>query len=144
MKKAHLSIYSTARPPTIAAPTIPHAAVSRGAAPAVEVGVAAPDPLGDDPAPLWPWPSAVDSLALRAAAAPENGVALTPVLFLQLVGLSFWTVLEKVMSAHCGDVSQKRRFRWGYLVQEKNNIQRRVHRWDHRWSQPAKSRSCRP
>lgn len=40
-------------------------------------------------------------MALRAAAAPKKGVALTPVLFLQPVGVSDATVLEKVMSAHC-------------------------------------------
>lgn len=98
--------YNTARPPISAAPIIPQAAVSRGAAAPLEVAVAAV-PLAEeeelDPELLWAWPSAVDSLALRAAAAPEKGVAVTPVLFLQTVGdtSSLVTADVKVTSAHC-------------------------------------------
>ena len=41
-----------------------------------------------DEEPSWAPPVAVDSLALRSAAAPVNSTALTPVLFLQVEGSS--------------------------------------------------------
>lgn len=108
LPKDKIPPYNTARPPISAAPIIPQAAVSRGAAAPLEVAVAAV-PLAEeeeeelDPELLWAWPSAVDSLALRAAAAPEKGVAVTPVLFLQTVGdtSSLVTADVKVTSAHC-------------------------------------------
>lgn len=65
-----ISNHNRATPPTTTAPSIPHAAVSNGAA-------AFEEPLFE---PLCGWPLGVDSLAFRIAAAPEKMVALTPVL----------------------------------------------------------------
>lgn len=108
------TIYSAARPPITAAPIIPQAAVSRGTAAPLEVEVDAAlvaelveeaeevVEVLEELEPLWASPSAVDSLAWRRAAAPERGVALTPVLFAQTDAetSSLVRVEVKVTSAH--------------------------------------------
>lgn len=80
--------YNRAIPPTTAAPSIPHAAVSKATAPPVEVAaVELPEEVLEEEL-LCASPEAVDSLALRSAAAPVKATAVTPVLFEQEDGSS--------------------------------------------------------
>lgn len=53
--------------------------------------------------PLWAPPVAVDSLALRLAASPENTVATTLVLLLHCEGTEYLTEEENWTSAHYGN-----------------------------------------
>jgi hypothetical protein len=78
-KQKQNTLYSTARPPTNAAPITPQAAVCMGIAAPLEVEVVEEEPL-------CATPSAVDSFALRLAESPEKAVARTLVLLLQADG----------------------------------------------------------
>jgi hypothetical protein len=53
-------------------------------------------------------PSELDRFAMRVAAEPEKGVAVTPVLFVHWLGLLAMMLEEKIISAHYNDQSGKR------------------------------------
>ena len=73
----------------MAAPRMPHAAVCIGTAPPVDVAeVEVEVEVEEEAEEPWAWPSAVDSLAFRVAAAPVKATASTLVLFEQDEGFS--------------------------------------------------------